>query len=280
MHQGRGQVFTIRSDPFCMKNVAEIQSIAESGDLSEAHSALDALLAMGPRNVEALKLRARLYEVAGRFQLEAKVWEQVSKIDREDDDLTQYILRRQNEDRENFYFTDSLPGGGKRFIAFPRKVVRSVGIGLVGCLLFMGMARLSTVYPSLNHPLIITGSFALFVVTPWLGILRSFIRSLRHMSVTKTGLELVIPFRTYRMSWSDVEQVYLAQDDRHDTFQLSLLVVSKDPSIPTIELDFNENTTPIRARSYFVREIMNSWGEPQYTARKSINTDGRKMLKV
>lgn len=263
-----------------MKNVAEIQSIAEAGDLSEAHSALDALLTMGPRNVEALKLRARLYEVAGRFQLEAKVWEQISKIDREDDDLTQYIMRRQNEDRENFYFTDSLPGGGKRFIAFPRKVVRSVGVGLLGCIAFMILARLSTSYPALNHPLIITASFAGFVVAPWIAILSSFVRSVRHMSITKAGLEIVIPFRTYKLAWTDVEKVYLAQDDRHDTFQLSLLVVSKDPKTPTIEMDFNENTTPIRARSYFVREIMNSWGEPEYTARKSVNTDGRKMLKV
>jgi hypothetical protein len=263
-----------------MKNVAEIQNIAESGDLSEAHSALDALLTMGPRNVEALKLRARLYEVAGRFQLESKVWEQISKIDREDDDLSQYILRRQNEDRENFYFTDALPGGGKRFIAFPRKVVRSVGIGLFGCIGFMVLARLSTSYPKLNDPLIMTSSFAFFVLAPWLAILSSFFRSLRHMSVTKTGLEFKIPFRKYQMAWSDVEQVYLAQDDRHETFQLSFIVIAKDPSMPAVEMDFNENTTPIRARSYLVREIINSWGEPQYAARKSINTDGRKLLKV
>ena len=263
-----------------MKNVAEIQNIAESGDLSEAHNALDALLAMGPRNVEALKLRARLYEVAGRFQLEAKVWDQIARIDREDDDLTQYIMRRQSEDRENFYFTDSLPGGGKRFIAFPRKVLRSVGIGLVGCILFMVLARLSATYPILNHPVIMLSSFAFFVLAPWLGILASYTRSLRHLSVTKTGLEIVTPFKTYRLAWSDVEQVYLAQDDRHETFQLSLVIMSKEQNNPTFELDFNEDTTPIRARSYFVKEIMNAWGEPQYASRKAINTDGRKVLKA
>ena len=63
-----------------MKNVAEIINIAESGDLTGAHQALDGLLGMGPNNVEALKLRARLFEVAGRFQQEAKIWEQVAKV--------------------------------------------------------------------------------------------------------------------------------------------------------------------------------------------------------
>lgn len=263
-----------------MKNVAEIQTIAESGDLSSAHTALDALLAMGPRNIEALKLRARLYEVSGRFQLEAKVWDQISRIDRDDDDLTQYIIRRQSEDRENFYFTDSLPGGGKRFIAFPRKVVRSAMIGLMGCMMFMVLARLSPTYPTLNHPLIMVSSFAFFVIAPWIGILTSYVRSLRHVSVTKSGIEIVTPFRKHSLAWSDVDQVYLAQDDRHDTFRLSLLVVSREPSIPTLELDFNENTTPIRARSYFVKEIMNAWGEPNYISRKSVDISGRKTIKA
>jgi hypothetical protein len=263
-----------------MKNVAEIQNIAESGDLSGAHNALDALLTMGPRNIEALKLRARLYEVSGRFQLEAKVWDQISRIDREDDDLTQYVIRRQSEDSENFYFTDSLPGGGKRFIAFPRKVVRAAMIGLMGCMMFMVLARLSPTYPTLNHPLIMVSSFVFFVIAPWIAILTNYIKSLRHVSVTKAGLEIVTPFKKHSLAWTDVEQVYLAQDDSHDTFRLSLVVLSREPTIPTFELDFNENTTPIRARSYLVKEIMTAWGEPLYISRKSVDTSGRKTIKA
>src|SRR5947208_1480115 len=112
-------------------NVARIQQLAESGDIEGAHSALDSLLAMGPQNLEALKLRARLHEVAGRFNEEAKMWEKVAQIARDDDDLLDYLLRRQTEDRENFYFTDTLPGGGKRFLAFPRRMVRAATIGLL-----------------------------------------------------------------------------------------------------------------------------------------------------
>jgi tetratricopeptide (TPR) repeat protein len=263
-----------------MKNVAEIQNIAEAGDLSQAHSALDALLSMGPRNIEALKLRARLYEVAGRFQMESKIWDQISKIDQDDNDLLQYISRKQAEDRENFYFTDSLPGGGKRFIAFQRKFIRSVAVGLTGCIVFMILARLAHKFPALNDPSIITTSFTLFVVAPCIGFILSYIKGLRHVSVTKHGIELVTLFRSHRLAWNEVEQVYLAQDDRQDIFKLTLLVLTKDSDRPNLEMDFDEHTTPIRARSYFVREIISSWGEPLYIARKTVNTDGRKLLKV
>jgi hypothetical protein len=263
-----------------MKNVAEIINIAESGDLTGAHQALDGLLGMGPNNVEALKLRARLFEVAGRFQQEAKIWEQVAKVDRDDLDLVEYILRRQGEDRENFYFTDALPGGGKRFIAFPRRMVRDASIGLGGCVLFLGMARLASVYAVFNQPAVMIAAFASLVISPWIAILISYARSLRHINVTKDGIEIATRFKTHRLPWSAVEHVYLAQDDRHDTYRLSLLVVCRETTNTCFEMEFNENTTPIRARSYFVREIMNSWGEPNYVSRKSVDTVGRRTIKA
>jgi hypothetical protein len=263
-----------------MKNVAEIQSIAESGDLSAAHEALDGLLEMGPRNVEALKLRARLFEVAGRFQQEAKIWDQIAKVDRDDSDLAEYIARRQQEDRENFYFTDALPGGGKRFIAFPRRMVRAAGLGLIGCVMFLVLARLASVWTILNHPFIMLSSFALFVISPWFAIMASYLKSLRYISVTKEGLEIATRFRTHKLPWSQVENVVLAQDDRHDTYKLSLIVLGKQSESMNFELDFNEGTTPIRARSYFVREIMHTWGEPSYAARRTIDTGSRSTIKA
>ena len=261
-----------------MKNVSQILTIAESGDLAGAHSALDSLLSMGSNNVEALKLRARLLEVAGRFQMEAKVWTQIAKIDRDDVDLHQYVTRRQNEDRENFYFTDELPGGGKKFYAFPRQMVRNLTIGLIGCLCFLAMARLSPAYPILNHPAIMLTAFGLLVICPWIALLITYMKSLRFVSVTKQGIEIATRFKTHNIDWSGVDQVYLAQDDRHETYQLSLLIVHKDLESPCFELHFNEHTTAIRARSYLVREITGAWGEPAYVARKTIDIDTRRKI--
>ena len=261
-----------------MKNVAQIQSIAESGDLHAAHQALDGMLELGPRNIEALKLRARLFEVAGRFQQEAKIWDQIARIDRDDTDLAEYIARRQSEDRENFYFTDALPTGGKRFIAFPRRMVRAAGMGLMGCVLFLILARLSAIWPVLNTPVIMLSAFGFFVIAPWFGILASYAKSLRYVSVTKEGIEVATRFKVHKLAWEDVDHIYLAQDDRADIYTLSLVVLGKDHL--NFELDFNENTTTIRARSYLVREIMTAWGEPAYASRKTIDTGTRPTIKA
>lgn len=263
-----------------MKNVAEIQSIAESGDISSAHQALDGLLEMGPRNVEALKLRARLYEVSGQFQQEAKIWDQIARIDRDDTDLADYIARRQHEDRENFYFTDALPGGGKRFVAFPRRMVRAAATGLIGCVIFLILARLAGVWPVLNHPVVMLSSFVLLVITPWFAILASYAKSLRYVAVSKEGIEIGTRFKVHKLPWVSVENVILAQDDRHETYRLSLIVVSKADAPFNFELDFNENTTPIRARSYFVREIMHTWGEPTYASRKNVDTNAKTTIQA
>lgn len=263
-----------------MKNVAEIQSIAESGDLHSAHQALDGLLEMGPRNIEALKLRARLFEVSGQFQQEAKIWDQIARIDRDDVDLSEYVSRRQHEDRENFYFTDALPGGGKRFIAYPRRMIRAGAAGIMGCALFLVMARLATVWPILNSPIIMLSSFALLVISPWFAIVHSYIRSLRYVTITKEGLEIGSRFKVHKLPWSSVDKVILAQDDRHETYRLSMVVLAKTDDLFNVEIDFNENTTSIRARSYFVREVIHTWGEPSYGSRKTVSTDTRTTLKL
>lgn len=246
-------------------NVAVIQQKAESGDLEGAHSALDTLLEMGPNNIEAIKLRARLYQVTGHFTQEALMWEKIAQLAKDDDDLFDYLLRRQNEDRENFYFTDSLPSGGKRFLAYPRHMIKAATLGLLGCLTFLTMARLGQRFPILNHPFVMLGSFFSLVLAPWLGIMWSYGRSLRYVAVGMEGVEVATRFRVHRLPRNEVSKVIVAHDDRKDKWQLKLIVVTKDNTLPCFEIDFNENSTPIRARSYFVRELMRFYGEPEYS---------------
>lgn len=263
-------------------NVARIQQIAETGDLQGAHDALDSLLSMGPHNLEALKLRARLHEVAGRFHQEALLWEKVAQIARDDEDLLDYLVRRQTEDRENFYFTDTLPGGGKRFLAFPRRMVRSASVGLIGCLTFLTVARLGQAYPFLLHPAVMLGSFLLLVMAPWCGIIWSYTKSIRHVTVNNDGVSVAARFKTHLLPRSEVESLYMVHDDRKNTWKLSLVIVTKDIKMPCVEIDFNENSTSIRARSYFVKELHRFYGEPQYVSKETLKPliNGRKVVQA
>jgi hypothetical protein len=263
-------------------NVQAIQLKAEAGDLKGAHDALDSLLEMGPNNLEALKLRARLHEVAGRFHEEAQIWEKVARIDREDEELFDYLLRRQNEDRENFYFTDSLPSGGKRFLAYPRRMIRSAVFGLIGCLGFLTLARLGIRFPILNHPVAMLGSFGLMVIAPWVAIMWSYGRSIRYITIGMEGLEVATRFKIHKIPRNQIHKVVLTLDDLKSQWQLNLVVTTVDQSIPNVSIDFNEKTTSIRARSYFLRELTRFCGEAEYSSMPEISSflKDRKLIKA
>ena len=77
-----------------MMHVKQITEIIDAGGTAEAHLALDQLLALGPKNTAALKLRARLLEMDGRFSEEAQVWDRIGTIDREDEVAVAYLFRR------------------------------------------------------------------------------------------------------------------------------------------------------------------------------------------
>ena len=210
------------------------------------------------------------------------MWEKVSQVARDDDDLFEFLLARQNEDRENFYFTDALPGGGKRFLAYPRRMIRSATYGLVGCLTFLTMARLGLRFSILNHPVVMLGSFGGMVLLPWLSIMWTYGRSIRHMAVAMDGIEMATRFKVHTIPRNMVDKVYVVHEDHKDTWKLTLVVTTKDQSQPCFEVDFNEKTTSIRARSYFVRELCKFYGEPEYLAKALVTPilKDRKLIKA
>jgi hypothetical protein len=260
-----------------MMHVKQIRDIVDEGRTEDAHSALDQLLALGPNNTEALKLRAQLLEFEGRFADEAKIWERIAGIDREDPDAITFLLRKQLEDREHFYFTDDLPGGGRRFMAYPRGLVNTSAMGLMGCVSFLLSTRLAGFYPILNEPAVMLGLFGLFVLLPWVGIVVSYFRSMKSVSVTTQGIAIATRLRHVELPWSDLEKVCLARSLKRDYHHLSLVLIPKDRTLSPIEIDLDQASTAIRARSYLVREIARSFSEPEYARREALGLDQRKV---
>lgn len=260
-----------------MLHVKQIRTIVDEGKTVEAHDALDQLLALGPSNLEALKLRARLFEFEGRFGDEAKTWERIGSLDREDPDAQIYVARKQLEDREHFYFTDDLPGGGRRFMAYPRPLINASAMGLMGCIAFLLTTRLASALPWLNDPAVMLGLFGLFVVTPWVAIVVSYFRSMRSVAVSQHGFTIATRVRQLTYKWAEVERVCLARSAVADHFGLSLIVIPKDTALPPVEIDLSQGSTAIRARSYLVREIARAFQEPEYASRDSLPLDGKKL---
>jgi hypothetical protein len=257
--------------------VKEIREIIDKGGDGEAHEALDQLLALGPQNTEALKLRASLYEHEGRFAEEGRTWDRIAVIDREDPDAVSYLLRRQVEDREHFYFTDDVPGGGRRFMAYPRALVNNSAIGLVGCIAFLLSTRLTPAMPMLAEPAMMLGLFTLFVMVPWLAILVVYFRCIRSVTLSTHGITVATRIRKHAFRWGELEKVCMARAFGRKGPTLSLVLVPKDKATTTVEIDLNHGSTAIRARSYLVREITRLFSEPEYTRRDTLGLKSRRL---
>jgi tetratricopeptide (TPR) repeat protein len=247
-----------------MLHVKEIEQIVDSGDNPKAHDSLDQLLELGPKNTAALKLKAKLYEYEGRFQDQYEVWNRVVEIDREDPDAIHYFLSKQMEDREHFYFTEDSPGGGRRFMAYPKNLIQISFIGLVGCIIFLTTTRLTESYPILAVPPVTLGIFSIFVLIPWMTIVFVFFRTIKFINVSPAGFELVTRTKKRLLKWDGIKDVYLARSHKGNHRELYLVMVPKLSEKPILKIDFNQRTTALRARSYLLKEISKRFGPPNY----------------
>ncbi|WP_132317073.1 tetratricopeptide repeat protein [Pseudobacteriovorax antillogorgiicola] len=254
-----------------MRHVNAIEKLIENGHVDEAHESLEELLAIGPNNVQALKLLAALYVHEGRFEDEEKVWRRVFEIDNEDIDAIEYFQKVQLEDREHYYFTDVLPGGGRRFIAYPRSLVNISMIGLVGCVGFLLLTRFSSEQEMMKSPLAVMTCFLVLVISPWVGIIYTWAKSLRTVNVTSSCIEIKTRFKSFRYDWDQLKKISLAHSQNPSDEVLRLVIVPSPEKGPPVTIDFNEDTSSIRARRYLINEIRDFHSKIDYDILEDLN---------
>ena len=246
-----------------MLHVKEITALVEEGELEASHDALDNLLALGPGNTAALKLRAKLLGFEGRFTGEAKVWDQVAECDPTDPDVVSFYLQKQVQDREFFYFSDQIKDG-RRFLAYPRGLMYASAYGLLGCLAFLTVTRFANFYPILDETFVLLSLFCLSVMGPWTWIIITFMRGLRDITITKDAITVASRVCKTRLKWEDLRQVSLVRSHIKGESYLSLVLQPNNPELAELHLDLTESTTHLRARQQFVHEVLRHSGEPHY----------------
>ena len=260
-----------------MMHVKQIKEIIDEGRTDEAHSALEDLLALGPKNTEAMKLRAALYAMEGRFTDEGRIWQKIAEVDNEDADAIVYYTQKQLEDREHFYFTDDEAGGGRKFLAYPRKLVNASIIGLFGCVAFLLASRAAISYPQLSKPAVMLSMFAFLVAMPWIALLLAYFRGIRSISVTSKGINISTRLKSQQFAWPDVERVCIARSGHPENPGLSLVIVPKDKTLPMQSIDLSSKTTCIRARSHFIKEVTRMFSEPEFIRWDELTAGDRKV---
>lgn len=259
-----------------MLHVKQIKSLADKGESVQAHEALEQLLALGPKNTHALKIKAQLLGHEGHFAEESMVWEKIAQIDHEDEEAIQHLIQLQVEEREHFYFTDDVPGG-KRFLAYPKKLISISMIGLLGCLIFLILTRLTNLVPEIADPLVTLTLFGLLVLAPWLAIIVTFFKSLKWILISGESLTIATRTRSYRWDWTGISQVYLAHSYQKSVPHLSLVIVPAGEGSPVILLDLTRESSAIRARTFLISEITRVFHQPAFARWESLDLKNRKI---
>ncbi|MBF0442946.1 MAG: hypothetical protein HQK54_13650, partial [Oligoflexales bacterium] len=214
----------------------------------------------------------------GRFNEEARIWLRIYEIDNEDEDAIEYIEKKQMEDRERYYFTDDIPGGGKRFLAYPRSLIRVSLLGLAGCVLFLILTRMTEIYQVGGSSAIISVAFFLLVISPWFGIMYIYSKAIYTVTVDFHGIEVATRFKAYKYKWSELEKICLSNSRDSVSPNLRLILLPANEKEKPISIDMNEDTSAIKARTYLTSEIDMFYGKLSYENYKNLNLDKRKPI--
>lgn len=257
--------------------VENIKKIVAEGDLEQAQEALDTLLELGPSNIEALKLKAALLKTQGKLDAERQIWIRIHELDAEDLDTLRFLQKKQLEEREFFYFTDELPGG-RRFLAYPKKMAIASFIGLLGCLLFLIISHLVRTHVPPGGQGVVLLTFALCVLLPWVLIIHRFLTSLVSIAVTATDIRIKSRLKTLAYRWEDLRQICLAHHCVATREQLLLVLVPHSATLPTVKIDLSDGSSSLCARSYLIAEINRFCRKLEHTPSEQLHLGDRKML--
>ncbi len=262
-----------------MMNLANIEKTLDEGSLSEAENAIDDLLALGPNNIGALKLKAQIFEHQGMFRKADQVWQTVGSIDSEDEEAYNYFQKLQMEIREHYYFTDVLPDGGKRYLAYPKSLVQISLVGLVGCISFLFLSEAAPEYPMLNRVDVLLGSFALLVIAPWMAIIYTYFTSLQSVEIDNKGLKIGSRTRSVSLSWDEIQSVNLAYSADFSSDNLNLVIEHSVPKLKTIAINFDYDTCSVRARRQLLDDLEKHGQKVTRQPFESLNIDEKSMIK-
>lgn len=270
----------LRTETFFMRHVTRIQQLINNGEIGEAEEALENLLALGPKNLEALKIKARILEARGFFKDATREWEKVASLANSDLDAIDYFRRKYIEDRENFFYTDELADGGRRFIAYSRAMIQAALLGLLGCMIFVIALWLNSSQEQLASPWFLISLFVICVCLPWPFVMYAYLTSVKSVTVSGVGLSLATRTKTHDYRWNELSGIYVAHSGNLQLADLALILVPKEGvDKPVLEIGLNEATTSIRARSSLVQEVARQAAEPTYLEREKMPKFSQRRLR-
>ena len=102
---------------------------------------------------------------------------------------------------------------------------------------------------------------------PWLFLVYNYFRTLKAITVHKSGIILSTRMKNLSFNWTDLRSITLAHhhDASKPSLELLLIPASKDHTAVSINLALH--STHIRARSYFLEELERIQLNVEYRSR-------------
>jgi len=254
-----------------MIHVKQIVELIDEGKSQEAEDALEQLLSLGPKNMEAMKLRAMILARQGRFSEELDVWTKVLKIDYQDTDALQWFEIQHLEEQEHHYFSDNITGGGARYLTYQKGLMKPMVFGLIGSLAFTFLTNLAMTHaPALIKNEVLIVGFLAVVVAPLLMVMKAFLTSMYSLSIDKDGLSIQTRLARYGYKWNEIKEVFLSHEMNLAGPSLFLMVIPADQAKEPLAIDLNPDDTSIRSRRHLIQDVTDCFRKPNCILRKNI----------
>lgn len=263
-----------------MMHVKQIVELIEDGKSQEAEDAIEQLLALGPSNIEAMKLRAAICSRQGRFSEELEVWTKVLKIDSEDPDALHWFELQNLEEQEHHFYSDHITGGGARYITYQKGLLRPMIFGLIGSLGFTFFTNLALTHaPALIKNEVLIAGFFLVVFVPLVLVIHAFLTSMYLVTINKDGILIQTRLARYNYSWDELDNILLSHEMSLAGPKLNLFFIPKQAHKLILSIDLNPDETSIRSRRHFIQDITELYKKPKSILRQNIKSIQNRKIK-
>ncbi len=224
-----------------------------NGDSQGALEVVESLLALSPKNTEALKLKALILDSRGKFDESLKLLQKVANYSQiDDEDALLNLNSRLDEDRDALIYSRFTEEGRWYFSFSPVQLFIAV-FGLAGCVLFLISSPLYFHKP--GSFLFLGISFFVLVLFPWLSLFILHFQGVKKVLVSLEGIAVFHGFSKTFAKWNEIGQAVIEYDPNTSKNYLHLHLYSKDN--PEVLFDFNisHKKSDVFARRHFVKSI-------------------------
>lgn len=237
-----------------MKHLKEAKQLYMLGDSKGALEIIENVLALSPKNTEALAIKSMILDSWGHFEESLHILQKISNYSQIDDEgATTMLDQRLIEDRDALIYSKLTEDGRWYFSFSPLQVFIAV-FGLVGCILFLISSPL---YFQKDNNFIFLGlSFFILVLFPWLLLFILHFQGVKKVLLGLQGISVYYGFLKQFARWDEIGSAVVEYDPDLNKNYLHLLLYDAKGENVLFDFNISQKKSDIFARRHFVKAIL------------------------